>query len=450
MYSHAVSSALILLSCSLYSVATAALPELTPTPQQMRWTSGAECRLAASAVRGVVVDAALPANMAALERLSKALHTSLSSTPDGNLKLVLGALPATIPDRNRREAYVLEVDSNGATITAETAHGIHHGLISLGLLADPEKGIPCVTISDWPDQQMRGTYVPGVEQAEARFDQFVALKLNLLLLEDPRLYDLDNPETCARFQRLAARCRANFIDFVPELQSLGWGHAVLEREPLAVEARLIQRVALPVRDGRVHAPDPTLPPPLTIANASFQAGSEAWTLQTYYKRWNPSTADEAQVIACNDAAGGHALQLTLANKGTVRAGQEVAVQANARYRVQCRIKTQEVEGDGAYLEVYGIDVQGAGTLIGQNNVHVRGTTDWQDSSVVIDTSGQRPARPGGALENEDSTSRAGYERICIYVRLQDAVGTAWFDAVESVPMQSPHPLANVVVTDRAR
>ena len=231
MYSNVVSSALILLFGSFVSVANAALPVLTPLPQQLRWTSGAESRLAARAVRGVVVDAALPANLAALERLSKALHTSLSPSPDGNLKLVLGVLPATIPDRNRREAYVLVVDSNGATITAETGHGIHHGLISLALLADPEKGIPCVTISDWPDQQMRGTYVPGVEQAETRFDQFVALKLNLLLLEDPRLYDLDNPETCARFQRLAERCRANFIDFVPELQSLGWGQAVLEREP---------------------------------------------------------------------------------------------------------------------------------------------------------------------------------------------------------------------------
>ena len=174
--------ALILSAGSFFSVANAALPELTPTPQQMRWTSGAESLLAARAIRGVVIDAALPANMAARDRLSKALHRSLSPTPDGNLKLVLGALPATIPDRNRREAYVLVVDSNGATVTAETAHGIHHGLISLALLADPDKGLPCVTISDWPDQPMRGTYVPGVEQAEARFDQFVALKLNLLLL----------------------------------------------------------------------------------------------------------------------------------------------------------------------------------------------------------------------------------------------------------------------------
>lgn len=377
----------------------------------MRWTSDAECRLAARAVRGVAADAALPANMATLERLSKALHTSPSPTPDGNVRLVLGALPATIPDRTRREAYALVVDGNGATITAETAHGIHHGLISLALLADPEKGIPCVTISDWPDQPMRGTYVPSVEQAETRFDQFVALKLNLLLLEDNRLYDLDNPDNCARFQRRAERCRANFIDFVPELQSLGWGHSVLEREPRAVEARLVQRVAFPVRDRRVYAPDPPLPPPFTIANASFQAGSDAWTSQTYYGRWNRSTADEAQVIACDDAAGGHALQLTLANKGTVRVGQELAVPPNARYRVQCRIKTRDVEGDGAYLEVYGIDAQGAGALIGRNDVHVRGTTDWQESSVVIDTSGQQPARPGGALEDEDSVSRAGYERI---------------------------------------
>lgn len=451
MYQSTSSVALILLLSSFINVAADGLPELTPAPQKMQWTSGNDCRLDAEALHGVAADAALPDNMPALARLAKVLHTSLSATPEGNLKLVLAPLVDTIPQRTRYEAYTLVVDANGATITAETAHGIHNGLVSLALLADAEEGIPCVSITDWPDQQMRGTYVPGIDQAEERFDQFVELKLNLLLLEDGQLYDLDNSDTCARFQRLAERCRANFIDFVPELQSLGWGHFVLEREPRAVEARQVRRIAFAVRDGRVYSPDPTLPSPLAITNASFTSGLDGWKAETHHTDWNPATPDEAVVVSRDDAADGRALQLTLVDLGTVRAAQEVAVQANARYTVKCRIKTEEVTGVGGYLEVYGRDARGTMALIGHNDVRITGTTDWQDFRVVFETGGDQRARPGGALADEETTVPAeGYERICIFARLQDAVGTAWFDAVESLPMPQPNPLANVVVTDRAK
>ncbi len=443
--------ALILLSGFLLDFTAAALPELTPVPQAMRWTSGEDCWLDADALRGVTADAALPANMPALQRLAKGLNASLPAMPDGNVKLLIGVLPDTVPHRTRHEAYTLVVDSDGATITAETAHGIHNGLISLALLADADKGLPCVSITDWPDLQMRGTYVPGIGQAEERFDQFVQLKLNLLLLEDGQLYDLDNPETCARFQRLAERCRANFIDFVPELQSLGWGQFVLEREPRAVEARQVQRAAFPVRDGRVYSPDPSLPSPIVLDNGSFASGLVAWKAETHFRRWNPSAPAEARVVARDDAADGHALQLTLVDKGTVRVAQEVAVQPNARYTVSCRIKTENVAGVGAYMEVFGLDVRGALAPMGQINVPITGTSDWQESSIAIETGGLPRARPGGAPADEKNAApREGYERICIFLRLQDAVGTAWFDAIETVPRRSPNPLANVVVTQRAK
>lgn len=451
MYPSTSAAALVLLTSSFFNVAAAALPELTPVPQQMQWTSGRDCWLDAHALRGVAADAALPDNMAALARVAKALNTSLPSLPEGKLKLLLAPLDDTLPKRTRHEAYTLVVDSNGATITAETAHGIHNGLVSLARLADAQQGIPCVSITDWPDRQVRGTYVPGIGQAEERLDQFVDLKLNLLLLEDGHLYDLDNADTCARFQKLAALCRANFIDFVPELQSLGWGHSVLQREPRAVEARQVRRAAFPVRDGRLHSPNPPLPSPLAIANASFASGLDAWKPETHHTRWNPSTPDEALVVACNDAVGGHALQLTLVDQGTVRVAQDVAVQANARYTLTCRIKTEDVVGVGAYLEVYGRDARGTMTLIGLNEVRITGTTDWRDYSVAFETGGYQRARPGGALvDDETAVPAEGYERVCVYVRLQDAVGTAWFDAVQSVPMRQPNPLANVVVTDRSQ
>src|SRR5690606_5218241 len=123
-----------------------------------------------------------------VERLGARLSVALPAQSDGNLRLVMDDLPKSIPAKTRSEAYQVAVDSSGVTITAETPHGLHHGLVSLAELAGDDGRIPCVSMLDWPDQQMRGTYVPGIEQAEARFDQFVALKLNLLLLEDGRLY----------------------------------------------------------------------------------------------------------------------------------------------------------------------------------------------------------------------------------------------------------------------
>jgi hypothetical protein len=443
--------ALLIIACSGLHVAAADLPRLTPAPQQMRWTSGEGSWLAAHALRGVAADAALPAKMAAIEQLANVLSRSLPAMPEGNLKLQLTTLPDIVPQRTRHEGYTLVVDGHGATVAAETAHGIHNGLTSLALLADAEKRIPCVSLVDWPDQQLRGTYVAGIRQAEERFDQFVKLKLNLVLLEDGELYNLNAADTCARFQEFAAQCRANFIDFVPELQSLGWGQLVLEREPHAVEATLVRRAAFPVRDRQVYAPDPPLSPPIAITNASFASGLEAWKPETYYGSWKPSTAAEALVVARDDAAGGHALQLTLVDEGAVRVAQEVTVQPNARYTVKCRIRTEDVVGVGAYLEVYGIDERGAGALIGYNNVRVTGTTDWQESSVIIDTGRRHRTLPGGALEDAGSAnSGRGYERICIYVRLQDAMGRAWFDGVETVPRQAPNPLSNVVVTQSAQ
>ena len=146
--------------------------------------------------------------------------------------------------------------------------------MSLAGLVNADGRVPCVTILDWPDLPLRGTYVPGIQEAEARFDQFVALKLNLLLLEDGLLYDLENPAVRARFERFAERCRANFIDFVPELQSLGWGHYVLQREPRAVEAAWVEKAPFEIRERRVHR-RPAAARPGDCHQRPFEAGLEA-------------------------------------------------------------------------------------------------------------------------------------------------------------------------------
>ncbi len=440
----------LFLLCALplfFSVQAVAFPIVVPEPQQMQWTSSEEGWVKVNVLKAVALDESLSLDMAALQRLSARTGVSLPLKKNGNFQLLLETLPEGIPARTRPEAYTLTVDESGIVVVAETGHGIHNGLTTLHGLYDPEKGFPCISIIDWPDQQWRGTYVPGISRAEELFEQFVALKLNLLLLEDGNLYDLDNAETCQRFQRLAKRCRENFIEFVPELQSLGWGHFVLQREPRAVEARRVERVQFLVREGRVYSPDPALPGPVTIVNASFEKGLEGWKAQTHHGRWTAASAEEAQMDP-----DGHALKLALKDQGTVRVEQEVAVQPNGRYRVRCRIKTQQVVGDGgAYIEVYGIGRRGDMALIGRNRKNISGTVDWQYSQAEFDTGAVQRARPGGAIaEEERSLPKEGYEKVRIYVRLQDATGTAWFDDVEIESLQSPNALANIVVTDRAK
>ena len=91
------------------------------------------------------------------------------------------------------------------------------------------------------------------------------------------------------------------------------------------------------------------------------------------------------------------------------------------------------------------------TLIGTRDKSLQNTHDWQSSTVIFDTGDNQRARPGGEIkEGKDNHQAQGYEKVRIFVRLQDAVGSAYFDDVEIAPLQSPNPLANVVVTEKAK
>ena len=428
------------------------LPSIIPAPQEITWTTETPGWLQLDAVSGIAAEGLENEVSAALDRLNETVGKVLPLMSKGDINLSLGVLPERIPQRTRHEAYRLEINTKGIALQAETAHGIHDGLVTLNELYHPDKGFPCVSILDWPDQMMRGTYVAGIARAEELFEQFVSLKLNLILVEDGNLFDLDNPEMCVRYQKYVEKCRTNFIDFVPELQSLGWGHFVLKREPRAVEARWVQQKQFPVRDGRVYSPDPPLPDPATIVNASFEEGLAGWKAETHHGHWKPASEEDAVVVSSDDKAGNNVLRLMLKEKGTVRVEQDVAVQPYARYEVKCNIKTEDVVGDsGAYIEVYGIGKRGDMTLIGTRDKSLQNTHDWQSSTVVFDTGDNQRARPGGEIKEEKDNHQAqGYEKVRIFVRLQDAVGSAYFDDVEIAPLQSPNPLANVVVTEKAK
>lgn len=432
-----------------FSLHAGALPVMVPQPQEMAWTSGREAWLESGALTGVRMDASLSEAQAAIGRLFKKLGAALPVTADGTLRLELGALDAAIPARTRAEAYHLVVDNAGALIRGETAHGIHNGLITLTALAGSDGRIPCVTVTDWPDQELRGAYSGSMREAEERFDQFVMLKLNTLLLEDGLLFDLDNEAALARVQRLAAQCRANFIEFVPELQSLGWGMFVLQREPRAVEGRWIDQAAFPVRDGRVHSPDPALPPGPVIQNKDFASGLEGWIAQTYDgQRWRASTDEEAAVVAHPDAPSRHALKLAAPSKRIIRVEQTIEVQPNAQYELRATVKTEDIEGIGAFFEVYGVRKSGElGANIGLASQRITGTSDGQTGSVSFNT--ELPEVTLFSLRDAEAENKDPYEKVRIFLRIEESRGTAWFSGLELRPVQRPNPLSNVVRTDTA-
>lgn len=441
-----VTMALFSMAFSIYG---AALPEIVPQPQEMAWTSGAAAWLETGTLQGVRMDEGVSAAQAAIDRLGKKLGTPLASSADGKLRLELGPLDGAIPERTRAEAYRLVVDASGAFIRAETVHGIHNGLITLTALASSDGRIPCVTVTDWPDQELRGTYAGSMREAEERFDQFVMLKLNMLLVEDGLLFDLDNEATLARVKRLAGQCRANFIEFVPELQSLGWGMFVLQREPRAVEGRWIEEAAFTVRDGRVHSPDPPLPQTPVIPNANFASGLENWIAQTHDgQRWRTSSDEETAVVAHPDDPSRHALKLTATGKRIIRIEQTIDIQPNAQYELSATVKTKDIEGHGAFIEVYGVRKSGAlGAYIGRPSGRITGSHDGQTITASFNT--ERPEVTLFSLRDAEPEDMDPYEKVRIFLRIEDSSGTAWFSDLELRPVQQPNPLSNVVMTDTA-
>ena len=423
------------------------LPQIMPAPQSIEWTSGQPDFFDTAALKGVAVPVDAQSVQPGIDYLAKALGLTLIADPKGTLTLTLDALPKSIPSRTRAEAYQLIVKPAGITVVAEKPHGLHNGLITLSELST-DKGIPCVTILDWPDQVMRGVYVSGVVEADARFEQFVSLKLNMILVEDGKLFDLENPETLSAYKAFAEKCRSHFIDFVPELQSLGWGMYVLLQEPRCVEARWIDKKPFPVKNGCVYSPDPDIPPAAKVANASFESGMKGWHAETYRdRRWNDSAERDAGVVG--EGHSGKALKLVSEGTNTVRIEQDIEVKPNARYEVRCMLKTEDIAGRGALMEVYGVEKSGNfGAFLGGNENPRRGTTGWASHEVMFETSFESPARPGGTFDRE--TKPRVYERVRIFLRIQDGAGTAWFDDIEVISLQANNSLDNVVVTDTAR
>ncbi len=424
---------------------TPGLPVVIPTPRHMAWTeSAAPGWLELSSIKGITASpdcrgasGGIDQFIARLRELnvdeSVISRLDFKTTPSLEPGFIhLGVMPnaeieprvAALP-KPAAEGYRLVVDKDAVYILGADLPGLYHGLMTLRQLVDAQGRIACVAVSDGPDFPLRGTYMAGNAGLEARILQCAALKLNFMLFECGDFFSLGDAANRTRWQEAFALCRRHFIEPVPELQSLGWGQFVLAAHPEAAEGVYIDKQRFEVKDSAVQSPDPPLAPAAAIINAGFDDSRENGVAG-----WTADRQGEGVSIDQEAAhAGTGCLRITRTEEGTTRVWQDVAVLPQQRYEFSCFLKTKGIASGTAYAEVYGLKPDGTlGAWLGHAGM-VRGDQEWQRRSAVFDS---------------DS-----YTRLQIYLRIQDAAGTAWFDDVAVVGLPGMNPLSNVLITQSA-
>jgi Glycosyl hydrolase family 20, domain 2 len=398
------------------------LPFLLPTPQHMVWTQSEPARLDLASLEGIAASWGGRGASAGFEQVNArieetglpALTVNDTDGGPGETPMIwVGLAPwedvearfEKLPEPGA-EGYRLRVAPEGVVVLGQDVPGIYYGLMTLRRLIQPDGKIPMVTISDWPDLPFRGTYIaPDAVRPEDRIPYFASLKLNHMLIETGDFYHLDDPVVRARWQACFSLCREHQIEPIPELQSLGWGQFVLAMEPLAVEAVFAARVPFVARDGSIEPPPGEELPPILFQNPGFEDGDAPDVAG-----WEQDAVDRSVAIDLVAKHGGHqSLRLWRREPGIARVWQDLPCRANAGYELGCHLKTDKVEEGGAYVEVYGLEPGGALGALLAHSPWRKGTEDWQRESVTFATQ--------------------YYQRIRVYLRIQDATGRAWFDDV---------------------
>ncbi|MFW5868402.1 MAG: glycoside hydrolase family 20 zincin-like fold domain-containing protein [Armatimonadota bacterium] len=156
-------------------------------------------------------------------------------TPD-RVEVIVSGADVEWPETER---YELIADADGVRISAATATGAAHGVMTLLDLAAAGGGrVPECRIVDWPAMPFRGTYRGGVPSGNALADtcrQLMRLKMNSLVMESGVWYNLGDEDVREATREVFDTLRAWGIEPIPEIQSLGHASPQLSRNPHAVE-----------------------------------------------------------------------------------------------------------------------------------------------------------------------------------------------------------------------
>ena len=213
---------------------------LIPVPQQMEFTSGTyslpeTIHFSSSEGKRDVISGIL-------ERQS-----GLSVTRTGPVSVRFAA-NYNLPD----QGYSLMVSNNGIDIEYADDAGLFYSMVTLADIAEQTgKELPGMSITDWPDLPVRGAMldisrdkIPTMETLYEIIDFLAGLKYNHLQLyvegfsfDYPSFRHLwdesETPVSGEEIQELDRYAAENFIDLVPNQNSLGHMNAWLETDEFA-------------------------------------------------------------------------------------------------------------------------------------------------------------------------------------------------------------------------
>lgn len=172
---------------------------------------------------------------------TQTLFNLLGETLGGKVKTTLENPMITLKEDKAlgKEAYRLQVLSDGIHISYATKQGAYYGLITLGqILSQCENEIPCCEIFDEPAMEVRGYMldisrgkVPSLEDLCSYVDRLAGLKYNQFQLyvegysfAYPSYADVwkdTTPITGEEIRFLDAYCKERGIELVPNQNSLG-------------------------------------------------------------------------------------------------------------------------------------------------------------------------------------------------------------------------------------
>ncbi len=425
------------------------MPELLPTPQYMS-PMGYDGSLRIDRIICYVLDRDCIKAMVGVEQINASLRTkgltpisksAAARQPGTPGTLWLGVKPSAkldnmftgMPDP-KEQGYRLMVGKDWIVIQGKDVQGLYYGLMTMMQLVQSDGSVPMLKISDWPELKLRGTYICDANP-EQKIEYFASMKLNFIVFEYPELFMLDKPANNTRWKKIADECRKHFIEPIPELQSFGHGYTILSLEPRCAEAVPIKKLPVMARNGVVCTPDGAISA-LALNNPGFEQSENGKPVGWEYDR------TEGQVVVDQTVKheGHSSLRITRTTVGMLRAWQTIPCQPRCVYELSGFAKTQDIKAIrdtvvGAYIEVYGIKEDGGlspSPLRFTSNLV--GTNDWTKLS--------------GRFFSD------GYTQVRVYIRMQDASGTIWFDEVAvtgighdtrllSGPISSP-----VVLTDK--
>ncbi len=345
-----------------------------------------------------------------------------------------GALQTVVAQRRERlaeDGYWLHVGADGAIIAATDARSAFYGLMTLRRLcveaAEGEYRAPRVFIYDWPEMPFRATYISGATMGDWRAGkaaECARMKMNAMVMEDGLFYELDNPDNVQRIRDFFAHLRSLHIEPIPLVQSFGWAGSVATIDADCVEAVWVRDKAMEFTtradlaasvaatmpdDGRQYLVMPQSKTPLgqPVGNASFEAVEDGHPLDWHWDTW--SVLDGVSLDRENRTEGAYAIRIDrTAERGVMRLWQDFDLPAQSSIRFSADMKVEDVKPGTAYMEIYRLD--DAGELVGgpvvSSNRGVQ-TRAWRRTTMMLNT--------------EDHT------RFRIYLRIQDAQGTVWFD-----------------------